>query len=104
MATLCGGCGMDQWVTGLSTSKLSYYQLINSINLRTPGAHGNDITTSEQADAACPDEFSTWTMTCAEDSSVPSKFKYNLFSEHSFFQRRPHIGKIFFLRSHTLTF
>ena len=32
---------------------------------RTPGAHGNDITMSEKADAACPDQFSAWTMTCA---------------------------------------
>ena len=49
------------------------YGLIQ-INFRTPGAHGNDIAMSEQADAACPDEFSTWTMTCADDSSIPSKF------------------------------
>ena len=52
------------------------YELIQ-INFRTPGAHGNDITMSEQADAACPYEFSAWTMTCADDSS--SKFKFNLF-------------------------
>ena len=38
---------------------------IDSFNFRTPGIHGNDITMSEQADAACPDEFSAWTMTCA---------------------------------------
>ena len=38
---------------------------IDSFNFRTPGTHGNDITMSEQADAACPDEFSAWTMTCA---------------------------------------
>ena len=36
-----------------------------SIDFRTPGAHGNDITMSEKADAACPDEFSAWTMSCA---------------------------------------
>ena len=41
----------------------------NLINFSTPGAHGNDIAMSEQADAACPDEFSAWTMTCAGTSS-----------------------------------
>ena len=81
MATLCGGCGMDLLATGSSTSKLSSYDRIPISdfvifkNFRTPGAHGNDISMSEQADAACPNEFSTWTMTCADDSS--SKFKFN---------------------------
>ena len=37
----------------------------NSFDFRTPGAHGNDITMSEKADAACPDEFTAWTMSCA---------------------------------------
>ena len=36
-----------------------------SFDFRTPGAHGNDITMSEKADAACPDEFTAWTMNCA---------------------------------------
>ena len=57
----------------VSSSALSDY--LNLIEFRTPGAHGNDITTSEQADAACPDEFTAWTMTCVDDSSIPSKFK-----------------------------
>ena len=65
MATFCGGCGMDLLVTGSSTSKLFSYNLLSEFKFSTPGAHGNDIAMSEQADAACPDEFSAWTMTCA---------------------------------------
>ena len=75
MATLCGGCGMDLLVIGSSTSKLPCYERILSHDyFRTPGAHGNDITMSEKADAACPDEFSAWTMTCAGKHSLSLEF------------------------------
>ena len=52
----------------LGCQQVSCYAIngsLDSVNLRTPGAHGGDITVSEKADAACPDEFSAWTMTCA---------------------------------------
>ena len=54
---------------------------LNLIIFRTPGAQGNDTAMSEQADVNCPDEFSAWSMTCAENSSIASKFEIHSFTQ-----------------------
>ena len=56
-------------------SKHANSDKLNLKKFRTPGAQGNDTAMSEQADVNCPYEFSAWSMTCTENSSIASKFE-----------------------------
>ena len=63
VAWICWSLGRQQ--VSYHAMKEILYIMLSHDYFRTPGAHGNDITMSEKADAACPDQFSAWTMTCA---------------------------------------